>query len=352
MKTTTILHALTGASSPSGFETRSVSDIAADLLRPLVDEVTLDPLGSVIGVRRCGKPHAKRILLDAHLDEVGLIVTGYEDGGFLRFQQLGGIDPRVLPNREVTILTEPPLFGIITAKSAWLYENENAAPSMRELCIDTGLSDEELKRLVPIGTPVSYRERLLPLGKHCLASKSMDDRSCFGVILKALESLRNEPLDVDVYVVGSCCEEVGGQGATAAAYRVRPDCAIALDVTFGTTPDAPTDGFPLGSGAAIGVGPNIAPWMLSRLERKAKQEGIPYRLEVMSGETGTNGWEIQVAREGVPTALLSLPERYMHTPLEVIDKRDFKHCARLLAAFLRGLGTEPALGGDGKGDAQ
>lgn len=351
MKTTTILYALTGALSPSGFETRSVSDVAADLLRPLVDEVTLDPLGSVIGVRRSGKPNAKRVLLDAHLDEVGLIVTGYEEGGFLRFQQLGGIDPRILPDREVTILTEPPLFGVVTAKSAWLYENENEAPPMQDFCIDTGLSDEELKRLVPVGTPVSYRERLFPLGKHCLASKSMDNRSCFGIILKALELVRDEALDVDVYVLGSCCEEVGGQGAIAAAYRVRPDCAVALDVTFGTTPDAPTDGFPLGSGAAIGVGPNIAPWMLSRLERKAKEQNIPYRLEVMSGETGTNGWEIQVAREGVPTALLSLPERYMHTPLEVIHKGDFKNCAKLLAAFLRGLGEESALGGTGRGAA-
>lgn len=343
MKTLELLRTLTQAAAPSGF-VEEAAERAAELLRPLVDDVTIDPMGNVVGIRRCGKPHAKRILLDAHLDEVGLIVTGYEEGGFLRFHQIGGIDPRVLPNREVTVLAgEQPLYGVVTAKARWLYEDGDEAAPLEDFFIDTGLPDEELKERIPIGTPVTFREKLFSLGKRCAASKSMDDRSCFAVILKALELLQGETLDVDVYAVGSNCEETGGQGATVAAYRLRPDCAIALDVTFAATPDAPDKGFRLGSGPAIGVGPNIALWMQRRLEDKAKALHMDYSLEVMSGNTGTNGWDIQIAREGVPTALLSLPERYMHTPLEVIHRRDLRDCARLLAAFVRNLGEEGCL---------
>jgi endoglucanase len=329
---------LTQANGPAGFEGEAAR-AAAELLRPLVDEVTIDPMGNVMGIRRCGNPNAKRVQLDAHLDEVGMVVTGYEEGGFLRFTQLGGIDPRILPGREVTILAENSLFGMVTAKAPWLYEGDEATP-MQELAVDTGLTDAEMKRQIPIGTPISYREPCFALGEYQLASKSMDDRSCFAIILRTLELLQGEPLDVDLYAVGSCCEETGGQGAVVSTYAIHPDCAVALDVTFGKTPDAPDKGFALGSGPAIGLGPNIAWWMADRLRTKAKEAGIPYSEEVMAGETGTNGWEIQISREGVPTAILSLPERYMHTPLEVIDRRDLERCAQLLAAFLRDLGKE------------
>lgn len=340
MNTFDTLEKLTQAYGPSGYERRSAAQVAAELLAPLVDEVQIDRMGNVIGVRRCGKQNAKRILLDAHLDEVGMIVTGYEAGGFLRFTELGGIDPRVLPGREVVILGKDPLFGIITAKSPWLYEGETDAAPMTDLAIDTGLTDEELKCRVPVGTAVSYREPCFALGKHQIASKSMDDRSCFAIILKALKLLSKEQLDVDIYAVASCCEEVGGQGAVVTAYDICPDCAVALDVTFGATPDAPDKGFPLGSGPAIGIGPNIAWWMAERFKYKAKELNIHYSEEVMAGNTGTNGWELQISREGVPTAILSLPEKYMHTPLEVVHRKDFKDCARLLAAFVRDLGKE------------
>ncbi|MCD8126243.1 MAG: M42 family peptidase [Clostridiales bacterium] len=340
MNTFEILDTLTQACGPSGYELSWASQTAAALLEPLVDTVRIDPMGNVIGVRRCGKKHAKRLLLDAHIDEVGMLVTGYEEGGFLRFTQLGGIDPRLLPDREVTILAEQPLFGVVTAQSAHLYEGADSASPMTKLAIDTGYATEKLKELVPVGTPVVYRESCFALGKKQIASKSMDDRSCFAVILKALQLLARETLDMDLYVVGSCCEEVGGQGAVVTAYDIAPDWAVVLDVTFATTPDAPDKGFALGSGPAIGIGPNVAWWMAERFICKAKELNIPYSEEVMAGNAGTNGWELQISREGVPTAILSLPEKYMHTPIEVIHRKDFKQCARLLAAFVRDLGKE------------
>ncbi len=327
---------LTQFPGPTGFE-GAAAETAAELLRPLADEVWTDTMGSVLGVKRCGKTGAKKLLLDAHLDEVGLIVTGH-DRGYLRFSTLGGIDPRILPNREVTVLTDPPLTGIVAGA---LPEDDDKAVSMSDLRIDVGLTQQEAQARIPVGTPVAYREDTFRLGETRVAGKSLDDRSCFYLLLRTLELLRERELDVDVYVLGSVGEEVDSRGAITAAYGVAPDCAVAVDVTFGSSADCSGDEcFPLGSGPVIGVGPNIAQWMFRRMKDKAEAEKIPYSVEVMAGSTGTNGWDIQILREGISTAILSIPLRYMHTPLEVIDLGDVEQCARLLAAFVERIGEE------------
>ncbi len=327
------LNALCG---PAGFE-RAVAQAAVSLLRPWVDEVEIDPYHTVIGVKRCGRENAPRMLLDAHLDEVGMIVSGY-DKGFLRFFQLGGIDPRVLPNRMVTVLTEPPIPGIVTCAGPAV-EGDKAVP-LAELRIDVGLTQEEAEANIPLGTPVSFREGCFLLGEGTIAGKSLDDRSCFALLVEAMKCLEHEPLDVDVYVTGSVREETDSTGAITAAYRIRPDYAVAVDVTFGRTADSTEEGFDLGCGPVIGCGPNIANWMFERMKDKCHDLGLSYEVEVMSGHTGTNGWEIQISREGVSTAVLSIPLKYMHTPLEVISEKDVKETARLLAAFVRDIGKE------------
>ncbi len=331
-----VIEKLTQSPGPTGFETRA-SEAAAELLRPLVDEVRIDKMGSVIGIKRCGKENAKKIVLDAHMDEVGMMVMGY-DHGYLRFTQLGGIDPRVLVNREVEVLTDPVREGIICGE---LPEDGSKALPLTELRIDIGLTQEEAQALIPIGTPVVYKQGEFRLGESLIAGKSLDDRSCFAVILRAMELLNKVELDTDVYVLGSVGEETDSRGAIAAVYDIAPDYAVAVDVTFGKSPDCSgEDCFALGSGAVIGVGPNVADWMFRRMKEKAEQEKIPYGVEVMAGSTGTNGWDIQILREGIPTALLSLPLRYMHTPVEVIHQEDVEQCARLLAAFTRDIGKE------------
>lgn len=329
---------------PSGFEGPAVA-AAYEMLKPLVDEIRTDRLGSVIGIRRCGKPNAKKILLDAHLDEVGMIVAGHEDG-FLHISALGGIDPRVLQNRELTIHSDPPILGVVAVKPPHLMEPGDGDKStpMKDLWVDTGLSQEEVLKLAPIGTPVTYREGIYRLGEDKIAGKSLDDRSCFAILLRTLEILNGEELDVDVAVLGSSFEEIGGSGALAATFAENPDCAIATDVTFGITNDGPKDGcFKLGGGPAVGIGANCCRWMVQRLRKVSKELDIPWNAEVTAGETGTNGWGMQIAREGIATAIVSLPLRYMHTPLEVISEKDAEQMAQLLAGFIRHLGEEEAL---------
>ena len=337
----TVLSRLCSLAGPSGFES-DVAQAAAEILRDAVDEVRVDKMGSVIGVRRCGKENAPKLLLDAHLDEIGFIITGHEEG-YLRFAPLGGVDPRMLPDRELTIMTQPPIFGVVACLPPHIQSSEDMDKSLpiRELWLDVGLSQEEAEKRIPIGTPAVYRTGCTPLGEHLLCGKALDDRACFAVLVDALERLKGEKLDVDVYVLGSTQEETHSTGAITAAYGICPDMCVAVDVTHGDSPDAPKDQtFPLGGGPVVGIGPNCTRWMAERMKRCARNLDMEVGLEVMAGHTGTNGWDLQISREGVATSVLSLPLRYMHTPVETIHRDDLDKTAALLAEFIRGLGEE------------
>ena len=330
------LERLCTCTAPSGFEGPAAA-VAAELLRPLVDEVSIDRMGNVIGVRRSRTPNAPKLLLDAHLDEIGLIVTGVEDG-FLRFRSIGGVDPRMLPGRELVVLTDPPLRGLVACPAGG---DEGKSVPLNELYVDVGLSQEEAEKAVPVGTPMVYRAGCFPLGEDQMCGKSMDDRACFVTLLRAAELLRDKELDVELHILGSTREEVSGAGAVVGTWAVAPDFCVAVDVTHGKTPDGPADKtFELGGGPAIGVGPNMTRWMTERMIDKAREHGIPYQLEIMSGHTGTNGWEMQISREGVATSVLSLPLKYMHTPVETLSLADMEGVAQLLAAFTENLGKE------------
>ena len=330
------LERLCTCTAPSGFESPAAA-VAAELLRPLVDEVSIDRMGNVLGVRRSKTPGAPKLLLDAHLDEIGLIVTGVEDG-FLRFRSIGGVDPRMLPGRELVVLTDPPLRGLVACPAGG---DEDKSVPLNELYVDVGLSQEEAERAVPVGTPMVYRAGCFPLGEEQMCGKSMDDRACFVTLLRAAELLRDKELDVELHIMGSTREEVSGAGAVVGTWAVAPDFCVAVDVTHGKTPDGPADKtFDLGGGPAIGVGPNMTRWMTERMIAKAREHSIPYQLEIMSGHTGTNGWEMQISREGVATSVLSLPLKYMHTPVETLSLADMEGVAQLLAAFAENLGKE------------
>ena len=335
------LEQLCSLSGPSGFE-QPVAQQAAELLRPWVEEVSILPTGSVMGVLPCGKPGAKKMLLDAHLDEIGLIVTGHEEG-FLTFAPLGGVDPRMLPDREVVILTNPPIPALVACLPPHIQTREDMDKSqpIKELYLDAGLTQEQAQSLIPIGTPVVYRGSCAPLGKELLWGKALDDRACFALLLHTLELLKGEELDVDLYVLGSTQEETHSTGAITAAYGIVPDLCVAVDVTHGDSPDAGKgETFKLGGGPVIGLGPNCTRWMVRRMEDKARELELDIQREVMSGNSGTNGWPLQVSREGIATAVLSIPLRYMHTPIETVCRRDLEDTARLLCAFLKGIGKE------------
>lgn len=335
------LEALCSLGAPSGFE-EPAAKVAAEMLRPLVDEVNTDRMGNVIGVRRCGKPGAKKLLLDAHLDEIGLIVIGIEDG-FLRFRAIGGVDPRMLPDRELTVLTDPPIFGLVACLAPHVQKpgDSDKSVAIEDLLVDIGMSQDEAAKAVPIGTPMVYRGSCFALGDGAMCGKAMDDRACFVTILRAAELLQEKELDVDLYIMGSTREEVGGAGAKVATFAIDPDWCVAVDVTHGKTPDAPKDrAYDVLGGPAIGVGPNMTRWMSERMVEKAKANNIPYQIEVMAGHSGTNGWGMQISREGVATSVLSLPLKYMHTPIEVLSLEDIESVAKLLAVFTENLGKE------------
>ena len=337
------INRLSAAPGPSGFE-GAVARVALDMLSPLVGEAYLDRMGNVVGLRPCGKPGAKKVLLDAHLDEIGFIITGQEEG-YLRFAPLGGVDPRMLPDRELTVLTDPPRLGVVACLPPHIQSREDMDKSqpISELYLDLGLTEDEAKA-IPIGTPAVYRTGCLALGKDLLSGKALDDRACFVLLLRALELLEGEELDVDLVVLGSTQEETHSTGAITAAYGLRPDLCVAVDVTHGDSPDASKDKtFPLGKGPVIGLGPNCTKSISDLMRRCAKEMDLNVQLEVMSGSSGTNGWPLQVSREGIATGVLSLPLRYMHTPIETAHQGDMEDTARLLAEFIRRVGKEGAL---------
>ena len=333
MELSQVLMELSRANGVSGDEAGAAA-AAERFLAPLVDETRITPLGNVIGMRRCKNPKAKTVLLDAHLDQVGLIVTGQKDGMLTFTGGVGGVDDRMLPGLPVTVLTNPPKAGVI----CWNRETPEDKPVPRtELRIDCGLSEDAAKK-IPVGTRIAYSTEPWTNGTHFFG-KSLDNRSCYLALLRALELTAGEELPVHVALLGSVQEEQGGLGALTGTYEIHPDAALVADVTFGDSPDSP-HGFPFGSGAAIGYSPVLDRELTRRLQALAVRHQIPYVREVMSGSTGTNSMHTQIAGDGVPTVLLSLPLRYMHTPVEEIDLRDVEAVAQLTAAFLRSFGEE------------
>lgn len=333
------LKTLCTCSAPSGRE-GSAALQAMELLRPFVHEVKLDTFGNLVGVRRCGKPNAKRVIIDAHLDEIGLLIDGAEEG-FLRFRSVGGVDPRMLPNREVTILTEPPIFGLVAVLPPHVQKPGDADKSIpiSDLRIDAGLTQAEAETL--IGTFVVPRASFQSLQNNRITSKALDDRAGFVTLLRTAELLQETPLDVDLYFMGSSREETNGGGAVVGAYDIEPHCFLAVDVTHARTPDAPKDEtHPSGEGTVIGLGSNITRWISDRFMQKATEGALPFDLEVMPGHSGTNAWGVQTAREGIATGVLSLPLKYMHSPVEALDLADLETTAALLAAFLKDLAEE------------
>ncbi len=329
---------LCGLSGPSGFE-QPVRAWIAEYLEPFADEIGTDPLGNMIAVKRCGKPGAKLVLLDAHMDEIGFIVTGAEKG-FLSFGMLGGVDQRMLPAREVRVLTEPPLFGVIDTMPPHVLSEEEKSRAIdpNKLFIDVGLCQEEAEKAVPAGTPVVYAASCEELGHGKLCGKALDDRACAAIIIKAFEMLSGRDLNVDLCCLVSTQEEVGHRGAKVAAWGLEPDIALVVDVTHGKTPDAQNVPCSCGKGAAIGIGPNINSALSKELFALAEARGIAHQPKAEpGGNSGTNAEAIQISREGVATALISLPLKYMHTPVEMVSLEDMTAIVELLTAYVEGL---------------
>lgn len=330
------LETLSGAEGVGGLS--AAPDAAEALLRPYCESVERDPLGSLIGYRRCGRENAPLLMLEAHIDEIGLIVTGVDDAGFVRVAACGGTDRRALIAAEVVVRGDKAYPGVFCSIPPHLsgLEDDGKIPLVPELGIDIGLDAKRARRHVKAGDRVSFRPNFTALAGERVSGKSLDDRAGVAAVLRCLDLLAGEELDWDLAAVFAVQEELGCRGSAVTAYRVAPAAAVAVDVSFAHTPDAdPAKCGRLGEGPMLGWAPGLDDGMTRRLRALAKEGHIPLQDEVMGGDTGTDADSIADARAGVPTALLSIPLRYMHTPAELIDLRDVENTARLMAAFVR-----------------
>ncbi|WP_041611545.1 M42 family metallopeptidase [Treponema primitia] len=326
---------------PSGFEEK-VSAHCAAILGEYTRDVKTDRLGNVLASIPCGKTGARKVLVDAHVDEIGMIVSGIEEG-FLKFETIGGVDPRMLPGREVVILTEDPLFGVVSCLPPHVLTAEQMEKPIpvKDMFIDAGFSDEEARKRIPIGTPVVYRDEPRALENRILSGKAMDDRAGFVALVQTLELLKGRALGVDLLVAAGAQEEVGMRGAGPLAYAVSPDYAVIVDVSHAHTPDSKGQtSCKFGGGPSIGIGPNTDRRFTQYIRDTAVSRDIPHQLTVHTRNSGTNAFPVQVARAGVITAMVEIPTRYMHSPVECLMIDDIENTAKLIAAVLEGMDGE------------
>ena len=330
------LEILDGEFGVSGHE-KNVRECVKKLFAQFCNEITSDNLGNVIAVRKGTNPSAPSLMIEAHMDELGLMVSGITDEGSLKFIPIGGIDAKILPGTEVTVWGNEKLFGVIGFKPPHLISDRSKAVKLEELCVDIGFSKEVTEKKVSVGDIVTFNTGFTKLCESKVASRCLDDRGGLAVILRVLELLENKDIENDIIAVATVQEEVGLRGARTSAYTVNPSCAIALDVCHGTSPGVSEDAYPCGKGPVITIGPNLHSKMTREIVSLAKRDSIDFQLEVCSANTGTDAWEIQVSGEGVPTALLSVPVRYMHGNFEVADSDDLESAAKIICAFAQSL---------------
>jgi len=331
-----LLKQLSEAEGMSGFE-GPVRELLRATWEPFVDEIHEGKLGSLIALKKGTGPEPRpKLMLAAHMDEVGLMVTDVEEG-FLRITRVGGTDRRVLLGLEVIVHGRRDLPGVVATRPPHVLPKEERQKTVPvdKIFVDVGLPEEEVEDLVNVGDLISVRRELSGLKNRRVAGKAMDDRACVAAITLALERLDHIEHAWDVFAVATAQEETGLKGAITSAYGLAPDLAIALDVTFGEQPGVERTGtLPLGKGPSIALGPNFHPRLVERLKNVAEDREIPYQMDPIPGRSGTDAWAIQVTREGVPTALVSIPLRYMHQPVETLAVEDVERAGRLLAAFV------------------
>ncbi len=322
----------------------AVRKILMEELRPLVDEVKTDQMGNVIALKRGdafrrGEKPPGRLLLTAHTDEIGLVVSGFWEG-FLRVHPVGGFDRRALLGQEVVVHGREDLPGVIGARPPHLGGQD--VPSWKDVLVDVGASsDDELKTVVRIGDPITLRGQFGELLNGKVFGKAFDDRACVVAIVEALRLLQDYRHRWDVIFLGAVQEEIGHKGAFTGGYSVFPDLGIALDVGFATQPGVGKDqGHEAGKGPILALGPAFHRPLVDELKSVADRWNIPYQQEVITGASGTDAWALQVIRSGIPTALISLPLRSMHTVVETIAWKDVEASARWLAQFAAGLADD------------
>lgn len=332
------LKALCLATGVSGLE-HEASNVAAKLLSHYTETVKIDHFGNVVALIKSSDPSAKTVLLDAHIDEIGMVVTAADDKGFVKFANCGGVDRRLLSAQLVTIHGKKDIIGVVGSKPPHLESKEEAGkiPEIGEMFIDIGYDKETALQHISLGDKITIPSEFVEMLNDRVSCKAIDDRAGVCAILAALELLKGKNLPVNVGVQFTSREEVGGQGAKVASFTASPDMAIAVDVSFALTPDA--DEYKcgkMGAGVMIGYHAILDKALSDKLVAITQEKGIKHQIEVMGGRgTGTNADEIILTKSGVPTGVLSIPLKYMHTPVEQVALCDIEETAKLMAEFLQ-----------------
>jgi tetrahedral aminopeptidase len=342
-----LLIELAEASGVSGHE-EPVRRIVLREMAKYTDEVFVTKLGSVVGVRHAGgkqprsrngggRPDTPKLMMEGHMDEIGLVVAAV-DHGFIRITQIGGHDVRVLPSQNVIVHSREELPGVIGSRPPHVLreDDRSKATPMADLFVDVGLPETRVRELVTVGDVITIDRKVTALRNDCLAGKGFDDRAAIAVVIDAMRRLQGAHLQCDIYAVANVQEEDGAwfAGAATSAFQIHPDVAIALDVSHGDQPGiGEVNVVPLDKGPGIALGPNIHPRVHAKLVQVARAQEIPHRITTYAGPTGTDAWAIQIVAEGIPTGLLDLPLRYMHTSVEMLALSDLERTSRLLFSF-------------------
>lgn len=345
------LERLLNTPSPSGFETQA-QNLIREYMAPLAEKQNRDVHGNQWFVLNSSAP--LRVMLAGHVDEIGLMVRYIDEQGFLWVTAIGGPDPLQLWGRRVIVHTrQGPVHGVIGKRPPHHTPPEERAKGakLEDLFVDIGAKDREAaKKRVRSGDPILLAEGFLRMDEDLIVARGLDDRLGAFVVMEAFRKVRRaldqsrRALACALYAVGSVQEEVGLRGAKTSAFAIDPHVGIAVDVGFAT--DYPTENkklagdFYLGGGPILHRGPNINPVLAELMEQLAGKKRIPYQLNGAGGITGTDAGSIQVNARGVATALLSIPNRYMHSPVEMASLRDVEHCAQLLAETIFALKPE------------
>ncbi|MBM7624493.1 M42 family metallopeptidase [Sporohalobacter salinus] len=344
MENKEFLEELSNYTGISGGE-KKISKVIKDILSNFTDEIKTDTLGNLITLKKGEGSSADKpkIMLAAHMDEIGLMVKDIDDDGFIKFTTVGGIDQRTLIGQEVSVYGKEVVSGIIGAKPPHVQNKKerNRAIKVKDMHIDVGRGEKEVKDLISVGDLVVTEREFSELDGNRVTGKALDDRAGVTVMLECLKELQRLYHEADLYSVATVQEEVGVRGATTSTYNIVPDIGIVIDVGHGKMPGtSDEDTAELGDGSVIVLGPQVHPKLHEKLKETAEEYDIPYQINAETTPRGTDAFAVQVARSGIPTALISIPLRYMHTSVETLDLTDIKQAGRLLANFVSQIDSE------------
>ncbi len=331
---------LVEAPSPSGFE-QPAQEVYRKFIKKYADDLKTDVHGNVIALKK-GTGNL-RVMIVGHSDEVGLMVNYIDDKGFIRFTTIGGVDTNLLPGLRVNIYHKKNMYrGVIGRKPIHLLkpEERSKAPKLADLWIDFGAIDKkDAESRISVGDPITFTPGMEMLNKDLVTTKATDNKAGIFIVASVMKELKDTQIVANLYSVASVQEEVGLRGARTSAFGIDPQVGIAIDVTHAT--DYPgmnkelMGEVTLGKGPGISVGPNINPMVFELLKKAAKNTKTDYQIEATPRGTGTDANAIQVTRAGVATGLVSIPNRYMHTPNEIISFKDLESSVKILVEFIK-----------------